>query len=109
VPPSKYSYRLDGADKVEGEEEYGGEDERNIAAVEEVTAVIKQTLPIAQSIVEVPVKTSELTLTDMPAVPPDTFAQLNTVANSNHAQFSAKLLFLQDVINIITPSFVCHY
>jgi hypothetical protein len=105
VPRVNYSYGLDGADEVE--------DKRKIAIAEEETPVVQQTLPLAQSIVEVPVNTSELTqstsaLPDLTAVPTDNVAQLNAMVNSNHAQFSANMLFLQEVINTITPSFVCH-
>jgi hypothetical protein len=58
VPPYNYSYGVDSADEVEGEdeEEYEVEDERNISAVEEITPVIQQTLHLALAIVEVPVK-----------------------------------------------------
>jgi hypothetical protein len=52
VPHSNYSYGLDGAEDVE--------DEHKIAAVDEEMPVLKQTLHIAQSIVEVPVTKSEL-------------------------------------------------
>jgi hypothetical protein len=58
VPPSKHSYGLDGADEVEDEEEDEVEDGRNIAAVEEVTHDVQQTLHLTLSIVEVPVNTS---------------------------------------------------
>jgi hypothetical protein len=113
APPSKYSYIVDGADKLEDKDEDEVEDERNIAAFEEVTPVIQQTLPLALAIVKVPLKTSALLQAtsaspDLPAVPPDNVSQSNPVAQSNHAQFSANLVFPQEVINVITPSSVRH-
>jgi hypothetical protein len=81
-----------------------------MAAVEEVTPVIHDILPLALAIVDVPVKTSDLisALPDLPAVPPDNVTQSNAVAHSNQAQFSANLLFPQEVSNAITPNFVPH-
>jgi hypothetical protein len=81
-----------------------------MAAVEEVTPVIHQILPLAVAIVDIPVKESDLLseLPDLPAVPPESVTQSNVVAHSNQAQFYANLLFPQEVSNAITPNFVLH-
>jgi hypothetical protein len=81
-----------------------------MTAIEEVTPVVHQILPLALVIVDVQVKKSDLlsALPNLPAVPPDNVNQCNTVAHSNQAQFSANLLFPQEVSNAITPNFVLH-
>jgi hypothetical protein len=123
VPPSKYSYGVDCADKVVDEvedevenevedevEEEEEEDERKMSAVEEVTPFVQQILPLALAVVDDPVKKSDLlsALTDLPAVPPDNVTQSNAVAHSNQAQFFANFLFPQKVSNVFTPNFVLH-
>jgi hypothetical protein len=67
-------------------------------------------LPLALAIVNVPVTKYDLlsALPDLPAVPLDNVTQSNAVAHSNQSQFSANLLFPQEVSNAMTPNFVLH-
>jgi hypothetical protein len=87
VPRSNYSYGVDGAEDVNNE--------LKIAAIGEETSEAQQTLPIAQSILEVPVKTAQSVsaLPHTTAVPTDNVAHLTAVATSNLTQFSTYVLF----------------
>jgi hypothetical protein len=104
VPHSNYSCGLDGAEDVDNK--------CTIAAVGEEMYVVQQTLPLAQSILEVPVNTAHPVLalphpTVVP-VPTENVAQSTAVATNNLTELSTDVLFPQEVSNTITPIFVHH-